>query len=242
MQYTLRRNPRAKRVSITLDSQGSVIVSAPPRVSSKIVESFLKKQQSWIDNQRDKIKKKRQLIESKSHLLLFGKIYKKNISVVDSTVRGIYIQDDQICFNYPLQNIIKSQHCSKRAEDCSDQEITKIRRTLFEKELKIFLKKNARTYLTQQAKNFAKKMDVSYNKLTLRQQKTRWGSCSSKNNLSLNWRLVHYAPPILDYVIIHELAHLIHHNHSKQFWKLVAKYDPYYQKHRKYLKENGVVC
>jgi len=56
----------------------------------------------------------------------------------------------------------------------------------------------------------------------------------------LNWKLVHYPPEIIDYVIIHELAHLTHHNHSHQFWSYVAHYDPDYKQHRNYLKKHAV--
>ena len=83
-------------------------------------------------------------------------------------------------------------------------------------------------------------MQTSYNKITLRRQKTRWGSCSSKKNLNFNWQLVYFEPKIIDYVIIHELAHLTHMNHSKNFWQLVEKYDPEYKKHVGWLKRNGL--
>ena len=83
-------------------------------------------------------------------------------------------------------------------------------------------------------------MDINFNSITLREQKTRWGSCSSKGNLNFNWRLVHYRPEIIDYVIIHELAHRTHMNHSAKFWQLVEKYDPEYRKHRGFLKRHGM--
>ncbi len=83
-------------------------------------------------------------------------------------------------------------------------------------------------------------MNTSINKITLRQQKTRWGSCSSAGNLNFNWRLVHYPPEVIDYVIIHELAHRTHMDHSSSFWQLVARYDPDHLKHRNWLKKHGV--
>ncbi len=103
-----------------------------------------------------------------------------------------------------------------------------------------FLKSTATRYILPRTKQLAKKMKIKFNHITLRQQKTRWGSCSNQGNLNFNWRLVHYPTKIIDYVIIHELAHRRHMNHSTLFWDLVKKYDPEYLKHRGWLKRNGL--
>jgi predicted metal-dependent hydrolase len=111
---------------------------------------------------------------------------------------------------------------------------------LFQNKVDNFLKSTASEYLVAQTHILAKKMNLTFNKLTLRKQKTRWGSCSSKKSLNFNWKLVHFEPKIIDYVIIHELAHLSHMDHSRNFWNLVEKYDPEYKKHRGWLKRNGL--
>ncbi|MCM1048211.1 MAG: M48 family metallopeptidase [Clostridiales bacterium] len=79
----------------------------------------------------------------------------------------------------------------------------------------------------------------SYNKIAIRNQKTRWGSCSSKGTLSFNWRLMLAPPAILDYVVVHELCHLTYMNHSAEFWNLVESVFPDYRAARKWLKEHG---
>lgn len=79
----------------------------------------------------------------------------------------------------------------------------------------------------------------SYSRISIRNQKTRWGSCSSKGTLSFNWRLMLAPPGILDYVIVHELCHLAHMNHSAEFWKCVGTILPDYKERRKWLKEHG---
>jgi len=86
---------------------------------------------------------------------------------------------------------------------------------------------------------YAEKLGVSYGKITLRQQKTRWGSCSSEKNLNFNWKLILAPPEVLDYVVVHELCHLKEMNHSKAFWDEVGKVMPEYETYKLWLKENG---
>lgn len=78
-----------------------------------------------------------------------------------------------------------------------------------------------------------------YTSLTIRDQKTRWGSCSSRGTLSFNYRLVFAPVDVLDYVVVHELCHLTHMNHSKDFWNLVESVMPDYKKHKKWLSDHG---
>lgn len=84
---------------------------------------------------------------------------------------------------------------------------------------------------------FAKRMGVDYGRITIREQKTRWGSCSSKGNLNFNWKLVLLDPELLDYVVVHELAHRREMNHSVVFWKVVEAELPDYRERRRRLKE-----
>lgn len=88
-------------------------------------------------------------------------------------------------------------------------------------------------------KNYASLMNVQYGRITIRNQKTRWGSCSSKGNLNFNCLLMLAPDEVVDYVVIHELCHLIEMNHSKAFWKQVEQMMPDYKKHRKWLKDHG---
>lgn len=101
-------------------------------------------------------------------------------------------------------------------------------------------------YRTQAAEIFARKaayyagrMGVTFDRITIRDQKTRWGSCSSKGNLNFNWRLVLAPVPVLDYVVVHELAHRREMNHSARFWAIVGEVMPDYQIHRKWLRDHG---
>lgn len=79
----------------------------------------------------------------------------------------------------------------------------------------------------------------SYCSITVRDQKTRWGSCSSRGTLSFNYRLIFAPPAVLDYVVVHELCHLTHMNHSRSFWGMVESIMPDYKIYRQWLREHG---
>ncbi len=92
----------------------------------------------------------------------------------------------------------------------------------------------------KQVSYYAEIMGVSYGRITIRNQRTRWGSCSSKGNLNFNYKLYYMPKELMDYVIIHELAHRVYMNHSKEFWSLVGNYCPDYQRCRQKLKSDSV--
>ncbi|MCR5176676.1 MAG: M48 family metallopeptidase [Anaerovibrio sp.] len=97
----------------------------------------------------------------------------------------------------------------------------------------------AKKYITCRIAFWAEKMQLKYNKIFIKDQESRWGSCSTLNNLNFNWRIVMAPPPVIDYLLIHELAHLKEMNHSARFWSLVSTYDPNYTEHQKWLNDKG---
>ncbi len=82
-------------------------------------------------------------------------------------------------------------------------------------------------------------MNLKYQRIVIKDQKTRWGSCSSLHNINYNWKLILMPTEILDYVVVHELAHLKEMNHSPRFWSEVEKILPSYKESRAWLRENG---
>lgn len=97
----------------------------------------------------------------------------------------------------------------------------------------------ARSYIPQRVAYYHAMTGGLYERITVRDQKTRWGSCSSKGTLSFNWRLMLAPPAVLDYVVVHELCHLTHMNHSPAFWQAVEEVCPDYRALRRWLKEHG---
>ncbi len=104
-----------------------------------------------------------------------------------------------------------------------------------------WLRQQAKLYLKKRAAELAFALQFSINKISIKGQKTRWGSCSSKKNLSFNFKLMQFRREIIDYVIIHELCHLKEMNHSKEFWALVERFCPGYKSLRKELNHGKTI-
>lgn len=115
-----------------------------------------------------------------------------------------------------------------------------VERTSIKNALESLYRRLARDRFEARAEHFAAEMGVSFERIHVRNQRTRWGSCSTSGTISLNWRLVLAPPRILDYVVVHEVAHVIEPNHSDRFWAVVAEYDPEYETHRQWLDDHAV--
>ncbi len=94
--------------------------------------------------------------------------------------------------------------------------------------------------IREKANKLGADLGLTCSRLSIRGQKTRWGSCSRRGNLSFNWKLLMAPEPIIDYVVIHELAHLKEMNHTKRFWQLVGQHCPDWRNHKKWLKDHAV--
>lgn len=105
--------------------------------------------------------------------------------------------------------------------------------------LKIKLREKAREALTSRVEYYTKKYKVNYNRISIKDQRSKWGSCSSKKNLNFSWRLILLPWDMLEYIVIHEVCHLLQMNHSPKFWAEVEKCYPEYKKARKWMRENG---
>lgn len=129
------------------------------------------------------------------------------------------------------KHIEKIKETKERFEEEPTEKLTR--------EKVIALAEEALKVIPERVEYFAKVIGVTYGKITIRNQKTRWGSCSSKGNLNFNCLLMLAPPEVLDYVVVHELCHRKQMNHSKAFWLEVEKVLPDYKEARKWLKEEG---
>ncbi len=123
----------------------------------------------------------------------------------------------------------------KRRQDIPASDLTDTQRAALEKRYIAA----AKEYFPKRAAYFQQFTGGTYSRISIRGQKTRWGSCSAKGTLSFNWRLMLAPPAVLDYVVVHELCHLSHMDHSDSFWKKVESVYPDYRTARKWLKDHG---
>jgi len=131
--------------------------------------------------------------------------------------------------------ILKSKERMRaRAEKVREADLTK----LTESEVRL-LADEAMKVIPERVAYFSNLMGVTYGRITIRNQRTRWGSCSSKGNLNFNCLLMLTPPAVIDYVVVHELCHRKEMNHSKQFWSEVEKVLPDYKMQEKWLKNEG---
>ena len=156
--------------------------------------------------------------------------------------------DGQIIVRAPLRlSQVRIRRFVEQKQEWILKNLEKIQKREVQRETVPGLSKEERTSLQQEACRkipertayFAEKIGVSYGRITLRQQKTRWGSCSANGNLNFNWLLILAPPEVLDYVVVHELCHRRQMNHSQAFWNEVSAVLPGYKEQKKWLKDNG---
>lgn len=121
----------------------------------------------------------------------------------------------------------------------AEYERLKAARPVYTEEEKKSGRERAKAILNEKCRKFAACMGVTYGTVSIREQKTRWGSCSAKGNLSFNWKLALMPEEISDYLVVHELAHRIEMNHSPAFWRIVEKEIPDYRERHTWLRKNG---
>lgn len=145
---------------------------------------------------------------------------------VKDTVIREFVKEKENWISAHLEKIEERRSASKNYEKLSEEEIRKLANLALD-------------VIPVKVKHYASLMKVRYGRITIRNQKTRWGSCSGKGNLNFNCLLMLTPDEVVDYVVVHELCHLIEMNHSKAFWAQVEQVMPDYKKHRKWLKEHG---
>ncbi len=213
MDYQIKRSSKSLSIRISVNAKAQVIVSAPKLIPEFIIRKFVEGQKDWIESSLAKVKKNQVAVKT-DELYIFDKKYQVIINNAASRM-GVTVSGETI-----LVNNLSAKTPAKIQQQIED-----------------FLKKTATKYVSTRTAILAKQMGISYKRIAMREQSSRWGSCSSHGNLNFNWRLVHYPPAIIDYVIIHELAHRKEMNHSKKFWEIVRAHDSEYLIHKGQLRK-----
>ena len=223
--YTLCRT-RRKTIGIIVDNNGEVKIHAPYRVSEKQVIDVVQKKADWIFKKVNEVAARnanlipRQFVSGEKFLYL-GKEYTLEVLEKDSQKSAVLIKNDTITVY-----ILKGLDEESRTKAVKD--------TLIH-----WFRQQFAGIAKDRIEKYSQYINAAPCKVVIKDQKTRWGSCSKKGNINLNWRLVMAPVEIIDYVIVHELCHLKFMNHSKYFWNLVVSVLPNCQESRKWLKDNG---
>ncbi len=208
---TFRRNAQCRRMVLRLTPDGSgVVMTLPPRASEASALRFAESSKDWISKTMEARAPVVSLSDGQS-VLFQGTLH--NIKATGGK-RGVVSIDGE--------NIVvpgDAAHVPRRLQD--------------------WLKAQAKRELTQASHLYAAAMGAKFRRLTLRDQQTRWGSCSSGGDLSYSWRLILAPPHVLDYVAAHEVAHLLEMNHGPRFWRLVLAHCKNAKESRNWLRLYG---
>lgn len=217
MQIQINKLVRAKRRTIALivERDGSLTVRAPRRATLKDIQGFIVKKTNWILRSREKLKaivplRKKDYVDGERFLFL-GTEYE---------LRLVPPQRPALKFDGGFT-------LSTSARERGEQAFIK------------WYKTQAWAVFNERVRHYAAQHGFEPKQVKVNSAKTRWGSCTSNGTINFTWRLVMAPMEVIDYVVLHELAHLRIKNHSPRFWKLVESLCPDFKRHRKWLRDHG---
>lgn len=208
---------RTKRrtVSLTITNDAKLVVRAPLRLPLKDIEKLILEKMSWIINKKslvlERLNQTQAFIDQKGERYFF--LGEPHILVMQDKVKTITCEDGVLLFPSMYQDRVDMM-------------------------IKKWYQNQAKTFLPKRLAEIASQKGISYQSCRITSARKRWGSCNVKNNINLSWRLIMANQRAIDYVLIHELCHVIHKNHSKDFWNKVREIMPDFAVHRKWLKDH----
>jgi predicted metal-dependent hydrolase len=216
--YTIKRSSRRKKLNIIVERDRSIVVHAPEGVSDEKIRQVVDSKRQWIYEKINHPQKYqdlphppgKELVSGESALYL-GRQYR--IELVKTGLSEI---------QFTQRFLIPAAREEKREDVLREWYISK-----------------AKEKIIPRVKHHARELGVNFAEVKIVDNRYRWGSCTVKNNVNFNWRLIKAPMFVIDYVIIHELAHLIEPNHTPRFWNIVRAQSPTKEKAKAWLKENG---
>jgi len=218
LTYTIQRSPRRRRVTITVERDRSVVVHAPEGTSDERIRQVVESKRQWIYEKINHPQKYRSLphppgkeLVSGESVLYLGRQYR--IEIVETGLTEI---------QFAQRFLIPASKDSKRVETLREWYVRK-----------------AKEKIVPRVKRHARQLGVEVGEVRIVDNRYRWGSCTPNSNVNLNWRLIKAPMFVIDYVIIHELAHLIEANHTPRFWNIIRAQTPTMDKAKAWLREYG---
>ena len=219
LSYTIRESQRAKRVILKFFSAQGLEIVIPKGFNRKLIPEILRKNQKWLIDTTQQVSTKEEddfhlegknTLPEKIFLRAIKQEWKVRSKVTSKQLLTLAEKNTELIFSGKMVNNMEAAYYL----------------------LGKWVRNKAELYLKPWLQQAAAETGVSYQKVTIRDQKTRWGSCSSQKNISLNCKLLFLPHHLVRYVLIHELCHTIQLNHSPEFWQLVARLEPEYSKFR----------
>ncbi|AWB26536.1 M48 family metallopeptidase [Halococcoides cellulosivorans] len=215
VEYDLRRSADATKPRIDVDIHGVTVVI--PDATDVDPEEVLQENAVWVVEKKAKYDTYREEIPERSY---------------EEGAMFPYLGDER-------EVVVERRSSSVVSENALRLARHHVEETSVKRALETLYRRKARETFEERAEHFAEQIGVTHEQIEVRNQRTKWGSCSTTGTLGLNWRLMMAPPEIVDYIVIHELAHLREPNHTDAFWSLVGEHDPDYEAHARWLEENS---
>ena len=222
--YVFKRVPRRRRVHILVNDEGTLEVRAPWRFSLERAREVLQENAEWVLKSLDTVQER---LAGRPRLVTGARL-----PLLDGSLRlevRPRAQIDMFECARPSRGRVERRGTALRVSTASlgDDEL----RALLER----WYRREAGAWLAGRVEHYSSQLGVRPSRVAIRGQRSRWGSCSGKGTVSLNWRLMMVPSALADYVVVHELCHLRHMNHSPQFWAMVGGVVPDYRERRRSL-------
>lgn len=214
-EYSVRLSPKAKNLRLKVTREAGLCVVVPRGYDEKKIPAVLKQKKAWIADALKRVSETRRFLEPEAAEHLPEII---RLEALGETWPVIYREQKR------LGGVRLRVESGKLVISASD-----LNRADVLRKLKEWLRIKVKVGLFPLAQKLATNHRLKLNGLMVKSQRTRWASCSAKRNLALNTKLLFLSPDLVRYVLIHELCHTLHMNHSKEFWRLVASHEPSYK-------------
>ena len=218
LQWLLRVSRRVKYAKLQIKPFGGLEVVIPPRFPRSAVAGLVAQHETWARHQLARQSKLRQSIRLPQSLSL----------AFDNSSTPVIYTADALQFNFELFEEPGAEQIFIRARSQPERIL----------ELRAWIRRKARASFPALLEKISAHTGLKFNGLSVRSQKTRWGSCSIRGNISLNDQLLFLPADVVEYLMIHELCHTRHLNHSKAFWTLVQTHCPGYRTHEKLMGQS----
>lgn len=213
--YTVRESQKAKHVRLKISVQDGLEVTIPQGFNQEKIPEILRQKQKWIDKTNQQLEAQRQ------HLQL-----EPPEKLPERILLGAIAEDWQVQYMLtPASGVTLSENSELQLLICGNIHSTETCKAALRK----WLSHKAHTHLAPWLQTVSCSIQLPFGKISVRGQKTRWASCSSCKDISLNYKLLFLPKHLVHYVFVHELCHTVHMNHSAKFWALVAEKEPSYK-------------